>query len=78
VYLGSIIRGIHYWAASLTLIAVALHVLRVFLYGSYKQPREGNWIIGAILFGTLIGLFFTGTALKWDQEGYEALEHAKA
>lgn len=78
VYLGSVIRGIHYWSASLTIIAVALHVLRIFLYGSYKQPREGNWIIGVLLFGTLIGLFFSGTALKWDQEGYEALEHAQA
>ncbi|MGG5254166.1 cytochrome b N-terminal domain-containing protein [Neobacillus sp. SM06] len=78
VFLGSVIRGIHYWSASLTLIAIVLHILRVFLYGSYKNKREGNWIVGVLLFGTMVGLFFTGTTIKWDQEGFEALEHAQA
>lgn len=77
-YLGSVIRGIHFWAAQATVVALVLHLLRVMFYGSYKFPREGNWIIGVFLFITMIGLYFTGTMLKWDQEGFEALEHAVA
>ncbi len=30
-------------------IAVWLHMYRVFLTGSYKPPREFNWVIGVIL-----------------------------
>ena len=78
VYWGSMVRGIHYWSAQLTMIALVLHVLRVFLYGSYKKPREGNWLVGVLLFGVMVGLYFTGTSLKWDQEGFEALEHAES
>lgn len=77
VFLGSVIRGAHFWGAQLTIIAIVLHLLRVLYYGSYKRPREGNWIVGVLLFAVMIGLYFTGTTLKWDQEGNEALEHAQ-
>ena len=70
-----IVRGIHYWAAQLVMLTVLLHMLRVFVTGSFKKPREANWIIGVGLLAVTIGLFFTGTVLKWDQEGFEALEH---
>ncbi len=70
-----IVRGVHYWAAQVVMLAVLLHMLRVFLTGSFKKPREANWIIGVGLLATTIGLLFTGTVLKWDQEGFEALEH---
>jgi ubiquinol-cytochrome c reductase cytochrome b subunit len=52
-----------------------LHMLRVFVHASYKRPREGNWIIGTtMLLLTFLGVF-TGSVLKWDQEGFEALSH---
>jgi ubiquinol-cytochrome c reductase cytochrome b subunit len=70
-----IVRGIHYWAAQLVVLTVLLHMIRVFVTGSFKKPREANWIIGVGLLAVTIGLFFTGTVLKWDQEGFEALEH---
>ncbi|MDQ7844506.1 MAG: cytochrome b N-terminal domain-containing protein [Armatimonadota bacterium] len=69
------VRGIHYWAAQVVMLAVVLHLLRVFFTASFKKPREANWVIGVGLLATTIGLFFTGTVLKWDQEGFEALEH---
>lgn len=78
VYLGRFIRGMHYWTAQIVIISVALHLLRVLLTASYKRPREMNWIIGLLLLGAMVGLFYTGTVLKWDQEGYEALEHTTA
>ncbi len=75
IALGSFIRGVHYWAAQAMYVTAALHLLRIFFTGSYKKPREGNWLIGVSMFGLVILALFTGTVLKWDQEGYEALGH---
>lgn len=72
---GSAIRGIHFWAAQAMYIGALLHLVRVFLTGSYKKPREGNWLVGVAMFGLLTFAIFTGTVLKWDQEGFEALGH---
>src|SRR5260221_1828643 len=47
---GKLLRNMHRWAAHLMVIAVELHMFRVFLTGSYKKPREVNWNVGAILF----------------------------
>ena len=44
-----IMRELHRWAAHAMVIAVWLHMYRVFLTGSYKPPREFNWVIGVIL-----------------------------
>ena len=46
---GKILRNMHRWAAHLMVIAVWLHMFRVFLTGSYKKPREFNWNIGVML-----------------------------
>ncbi len=72
---GDVVRGIHFWVANLVMATVLLHMGRVFVTGSYKRPREANWLIGVGLLGVTLGLIFTGTILKWDQEGYEALQH---
>ena len=73
--LGDVVRGIHFWVANLVMATVLLHMGRVFVTGSYKRPREANWLIGVGLLGVTLLLIFTGTVLKWDQEGYEALQH---
>ncbi len=75
VWAGSLIRGVHFWASQAMYVAAVLHMVRVFLTGSYKKPREGNWLIGVAMLGLLTFAIFTGTVLKWDQEGYEALGH---
>jgi quinol-cytochrome oxidoreductase complex cytochrome b subunit len=72
---GEVIRGIHVWAAHLTMITLLLHLARVFVTGAYKFPREANWIVGVALLATLLAFFFTGTVLRWDQEAIEALAH---
>ncbi|MFC5175104.1 cytochrome b [Nocardioides taihuensis] len=69
------VRSLHFWAAQAMYVTAALHLLRVFFTGSYKRPREGNWLIGVAMFGLVIFALFTGTVLKWDQEGFEALGH---
>src|SRR3990172_10401220 len=37
---GSVVRGMHHWGATFMMVIVALHMLRVFAFGSYKRPRE--------------------------------------
>src|SRR6266498_464402 len=75
VYLGRFVRGVHYWAAEAMYVLAILHLLRVYFTASYKRPREANWLIGVGMFALTIGALFTGTVLKWDQEGFEALSH---
>ncbi|MEK7745770.1 MAG: cytochrome b N-terminal domain-containing protein, partial [Elusimicrobiota bacterium] len=48
-------------------MAVILHMIRVFLTGSYKKPREFNWGIGVQLLTLTLFLSFTGYLLPWDQ-----------
>ena len=72
---GRFVRGVHFWAAQAMYVTALLHMLRVFFTGSYKKPREANWLIGVAMFGLVTLGLFTGTVLKWDQEGFEALGH---
>jgi len=71
VWMGWLIRGIHHWAANFMMILVVAHMLRVFLTGAYKKPREMNWVIGVILLLGTGTFFLTGYIMPWDQRGYE-------
>lgn len=42
--------------------------MRVFFTGSYKKPRELNWIVGVLIFAVILGLGFTGYLLPWDMK----------
>ena len=64
---GPLMRNMHRWAAHLMVITVWLHMLRVFLTGSYKAPRQFNWVIGVWLLVLTMFLSFTGYLLPWDQ-----------
>jgi ubiquinol-cytochrome c reductase cytochrome b subunit len=75
VAFGAFVRGLHYWAAIVVTLSVGLHLLRVFVSGAYKAPREINWYVGLGLLAVTMGFMFTGTVVKWDQEGAEALAH---
>ena len=55
-----IMREIHRWSAHAMVITVWLHMYRVFLTGSYKPPREFNWVIGVLLLVLTLLLSFTG------------------
>jgi quinol-cytochrome oxidoreductase complex cytochrome b subunit len=70
---GKLLRNMHRWAAHLMVIAVELHMFRVFLTGSYKKPREFNWNVGVILLVLTLLLSFTGYLLPDDQLGFWAV-----
>ena len=60
-------REIHRWGAHAMVISVWLHMFRVFMTGSYKPPREFNWVVGVLLLVLTLLLSFTGYLLPWDQ-----------
>ncbi|NQU23744.1 MAG: cytochrome b N-terminal domain-containing protein, partial [Candidatus Nealsonbacteria bacterium] len=62
-----VLREVHRWAAHAMVITVMLHMYRVFLTGSYKRPREFNWVVGVTLLLLTLLLSFTGYLLPWDQ-----------
>ncbi|MDO8588010.1 MAG: cytochrome b N-terminal domain-containing protein [Armatimonadota bacterium] len=72
VFGGRIVRNVHRWAAHLMVVAALLHMARVFYTGSYRRPREVNWLIGLGLLVMTLALSFTGYILPWDQLGYWA------
>jgi quinol-cytochrome oxidoreductase complex cytochrome b subunit len=72
VAFGWLIRGIHHWGATLMVLTVFLHMLRVFYYGAYKYPREVTWVTGVVLLLATLGMGFTGYLLPWNQRAYWA------
>ncbi len=71
--LGQLIRNMHRWSAHLMVLAVVLHMVRVFYTGAYKPPREFNWVIGVFLLLLTLGASFTGYLLPWDQLSFWAI-----
>ncbi len=72
VSFGWFIRGLHHWGASAVMVAIGLHLLQVYLYGAYKQPRELMWVVGVGLLLLMLTFGFTGYLLPWDQNAYWA------
>ncbi|MBI4547153.1 MAG: cytochrome b N-terminal domain-containing protein [Ignavibacteriae bacterium] len=64
---GQFLRNMHRWAAHAMVAVVFFHMLRVFYTGSYRPPKEFNWLIGVILLVLTILLSYTGYLLPWDQ-----------
>ncbi|MBX6378758.1 MAG: cytochrome b N-terminal domain-containing protein, partial [Clostridia bacterium] len=72
-YFGQFMRNMHRWLAHGMVIIVFLHMCRVFYTGSYKPPREFNWVIGVALLLVTFLLSYTGYLLPWDQLAYWAV-----
>jgi len=73
VAFGIFLRNMHRWAAHGMVAVVFLHMCRVFLTGSYKPPREFNWVLGVLLLLITLFLSFTGYLLPWDQLAFWAI-----
>ena len=74
-----IMREIHRWGAHAMVITVWLHMYRVFLTGSYKPPREFNWVIGvgSNMAKATPGLGTEGPGFQlFNTSGYELITNA--
>ena len=67
---GWLIRYIHANGASMFFLAVYIHMIRGLYYGSYKEPREVLWVLGALIFLLMIATAFLGYMLPWGQMSY--------
>ncbi|MDP6619521.1 MAG: cytochrome b N-terminal domain-containing protein, partial [Nitrospinota bacterium] len=70
---GMLMRNMHRWAGHAMVITVWLHMVRVFMTGSYKPPREFNWVIGVLLLVFTLLLSVTGDLRPWDQRSIWAV-----
>jgi quinol-cytochrome oxidoreductase complex cytochrome b subunit len=72
VTLGAVLRNLHRWSAYAMVVLVVAHMVRVFVHGAYRKPRELNWIVGVLMLLVVLGFGFTGYLLPWDQKAYWA------
>lgn len=73
VPMGQLFRNMHRLGAEVMVVVVALHMLRTFVTGSYKKPRQFTWATGMLLLILTLLLSFSGYLLPWDQLAYWAL-----
>ncbi|MDX1413715.1 MAG: cytochrome b N-terminal domain-containing protein [Candidatus Promineifilaceae bacterium] len=73
VPMGQLFRNMHRLGAEVMVLVVALHMLRTFITGSYKKPRQFTWATGMLLLVLTLLLSFSGYLLPWDQLAYWAL-----
>jgi len=62
----NLFRNVHHWAAHLMVVSVLLHLIRIFFTGTYRKPREINWVIGIMLLTLTLGAAFIGYSLPYD------------
>ncbi len=63
---GLLIRQIHHWAALIFVVALVVHMFRVFFTGAFRKPREINWVIGALMAMLALVEGFAGYSLPDD------------
>ncbi len=70
---GWMLRAIHGWSSNAMCLMMLVHLVQVFLHGTYKYPRELTWIFGVCLGVLTLGLAFTGQIMRWDADAYWGL-----
>jgi len=71
--LGWFVRGLHYWSGGAFVVMVTFHLFRQILFGGYKSPREGTWIVGVILFFCILFMGYSGYLLRWDERSIHGI-----
>jgi len=69
---GWLIRMCHAVGSNMMVLVLLLHMLSVLFMGSYKSPREFNWLTGFMLFTLVQGISLTGYLLPWSQLSFWA------
>src|SRR4029079_13742477 len=63
---GLLIRQTHHWAADVFVVAIVLHLLRVFFTGAYRKPRDLVYYVGILMLMTALLEGFLGYSLLDD------------
>jgi ubiquinol-cytochrome c reductase cytochrome b subunit len=63
---GLLMRQTHHWAADVFLVAIVLHLLRIFFTGAFRRPRELTYAVGVFLLGASMLEGFAGYSLVDD------------
>src|SRR5262245_786264 len=66
---GRWVRSLHRYVSDAAVIAVLVHVLRLFVQGKTWGPRALAWITGVLLAGMMFLSAVTGFVLVWDEFG---------
>lgn len=70
---GQFMRDLHRLGAEAMVAIVTLHMVRTYLTGSYKPPRQFTWFTGVVLLVVTLFLSFSGYLLPWDQLAFWAV-----
>ena len=68
--LGWYIHQMHYWGSNVLIALLLLRMVRLFLHGVYRAPRELIWMLGGLLVGLSVYAGLSGALLPWDQHAY--------
>ena len=63
---GLLVRQTHHWAALVFVVAIVIHLMRVFFTGAFRKPRDVNWVIGVTLVTLAIVEGYAGYSLPDD------------
>lgn len=63
---GLLFRQIHHWSALVFMVAIFVHMFRVFFTGAFRKPREINWLVGFTLMVLGLVAGFSGYSLPDD------------
>ena len=69
---GWLIRMCHAVGSNMMVLILIFHMLSVLFMGSYKKPRELNWLSGFILLTLVMAISLTGYLLPWSQLSFWA------
>ncbi|WP_193106401.1 cytochrome bc complex cytochrome b subunit [Brachybacterium sp. FME24] len=63
---GLLFRQMHHWSALVFMVAIFVHMFRVFFTGAFRKPREINWLVGFTLMVLGMVAGFSGYSLPDD------------
>src|SRR5699024_10794550 len=63
---GLLFRQMHHWSALVFMVAIFVHMFRVFFTGAFRKPRELNWLVGFTLMVLGMVAGFSGYSLPDD------------
>ena len=63
---GLLIRQTHHWAADVFIVAIVLHVMRIFFTGAFRKPRDLTYLIGLSMLGVALLEGYLGYSLVDD------------